>query len=415
MLSLNRQNKQVVLLYFSTLLAVLLGVASSIINTRSIDPVSYGDVRYVQNIINFMASLLLFGYFLSGSRLLALSQNEEKSREIRGCMVVILFVTAFILVLGLIISYFFHCSKPTLATLFIVSLPVCFNPLLGNYINTTAQGDNHIVRLSAARLLPAFIYVPLAYWFYKTYGATSSRMILLQWGVHTIVAVLIIFSTHPSFKNLKATFKKLNRENKQYGIQLYYGSLVMVATNYIAGIMLGVFDKDNTNVGFYTLALTVTGPLAMLPSIIGTTYFKKFATLNRIPPRVLKMTLLMTFGSCVLFVLLIQPIVKLLYTETYARVGVYASWLAVGFCIHGIGDMINRYLGSHGQGKSIRNSSIINGIFKIFGFTVLVYLFDIAGALFTNVLCSTIYCLVLVYYYRKFVNRGTIQPVSQSL
>lgn len=408
MFSLSKQNKQVILLYVSTVLGLLLGLLSSIINTRFLDPLSYGDVRYVQNIISFIASLLLFGYFLSGSRLLALSTSEEKSRKIRGCMIVILLAASVVLVFGSFLNYFFHYANPSLAILFIISLPVCLNPLLLNYINTTAQGDNHIVRLSVARLLPAFIYIPLAYWVYKAYGATSTRMILLQWGVHTVVALVIIFSARPSFKNLRATFNELNRENKQYGIQLYYGSLVMVATNYIAGVTLGIFNSDNSNVAFYTLALTVTGPIAMLPSIIGTTYFKKFATLDRIPPRVLKVTLLMTVGTCILFILLIRPVVKFLYPESYAIVGVYASWLAFGFCIHGIGDMINRYLGSHGQGKSIRNSSIANGILKIFGFTVLVYFFNVPGALFTNVLCSTIYCVILIYYYIKFINKKTV-------
>ena len=46
----------------------------------------------------------------------------------------------------------------------------------------------------------------------------------------------------------------------------------MVASNYLAGITLGVFNEDNTEVGFYTLALTVTTPLSTLPAIIGTTY-----------------------------------------------------------------------------------------------------------------------------------------------
>ena len=104
-----------------------------------------------------------------------------------------------------------------------------------------------------------------------------------------------------------------------------------------------------------------------------------------------------------MFILLIKPVVTLLYTERYAVVGTYASWLAVGFSIHGIGDMINRYLGSHGQGKSIRNSSIANGVFKVFGFTVLVYLMGTYGALLTNVLCSTIYCAVLIIYYIRFI------------
>lgn len=63
--------------------------------------------------------------------------------------------------------------------------------------------------------------------------------------------------------------------------------------------------------------------------------------------------------------------------------------------------MINRYLGSHGQGKAIRNSSIANGVFKIFGYTTFVYLFNTEGALLTNVLCSIIYCTTLIYYYQN--------------
>lgn len=402
--AISKQKKQVVLLYVTTMLGVFLGVLSSIINTNFMDPEDYGDVRYIQNIINFIASLLLFGYFLSGSRLLALSKDEKYSQRIRGTMVVILGIASFILLLSTGICYFIHKNNSTVAYLFLVSLPVCFNPLLLNYINTTAQGDNHIGRLSITRLLPALLYVIIAYIIYSRFGATSNRMILLQWGIATVCYIAIIVSSHPKFKNLKPIFHELNKENKDYGLQLYWGSLVMVATNYLAGISLGIFNENNTEVGFYTLAMTVTSPLTTLPAIIGTTYFKQFATQDRIPNKVMKFTILITVISCLCFIILIKPIVTFLYSEEYEKVGTYAIWLSVGYGIHGIGDMINRYLGSHGQGKSIRNSSIANGIFKIFGYTVLVYLWNTEGALLTNVLCSFIYTIMLFYYYRIFIN-----------
>lgn len=405
-IELNKQNKQVVLLYISTLGGTLLGVLSSIINTRYLDTASYGDIRYVQNIITFVASLLLFGYFLSGSRLLALSSGEEKSRRIRGCMVVILAITSFVLLLSCAIMYMAHRkSSPEVAYLFIVSMPVCFYPLFSNYINTTAQGDNHIGRLSVGRLLPLVIYIPIAYLVYSTYGASSIRMILLQWGTYTVIFTAIIVSTRPTFQNLRPIFSELQQENKEYGFQLYIGSLFMVASGYLAGIFLGLYNEDNTEVGFYTLALTITSPLALLPGIIGTTYFKKFATEPKIPDKVMKFTLLLSVLSCILFILLIRPVVTFLYSDRYVTTGIYASWMAVGYSIHGLGDMINRYLGSHGQGKSIRNSSIINGVFKIFGFTVLVYYFNTFGALITNITCSSIYCIILAYYYFKFIKK----------
>ena len=77
-----KQSKQAILLYVSTLLGTLLGVLSSIVNTRFLSPEDYGDLRYVQNIINFISIILLLGYFQSGSRLLALSHDEKKSKKI---------------------------------------------------------------------------------------------------------------------------------------------------------------------------------------------------------------------------------------------------------------------------------------------------------------------------------------------
>ncbi len=402
------QTKQAILLYISTLIGVLLGVLSSIINTHYLVPSDYGDVRYVQNIISFIASLLLFGYFQSGSRLLALSDNPAYTGRIKGVMVIILSLSVIVLCLTVLLVSFFHHSNIPLFRLFLVSLPICAYPLLLNYVNTTAQGDNQIGRLSLARSLPVFVYVVISFFLYRSFGASSSLMMLLQWGIYTVVLFFIIISTKPSFHNLKEVWLELRTENKQYGIQLYIGSLVMVATNYLAGIFLGVFNSNNTEVGYYTLALTVASPLSTLPAIIGTTYFKEFATLPSIPKRLMKHTIILTIATCFCFVLLIKPLVVFLYSANYAPVGRYAAFLSVAFCIQGVGDMINRYLGSHGQGKAIRNSSIANGVFKVFGYTCLVYFFNTNGAIWTTIICNLIYLLSLIYYYRLFVKRNSL-------
>ena len=317
-------------------------------------------------------------------------------------MVVILAIASSFLCLCTAISAFFHYGNSGLFTLFLVSLPVCINPLLANYVNTTAQGDNHIGRLAFARIVPSALYVGLAYLIYSRFGATSKKMILLQWGIATFILIGIIISQKPSFRNIKNRFDLLRIENKRYGFHLYIGSLVMVSSNYLAGIFLGAFNEDNSEVGFYTLALTVTSPLAMLPSIIGTTYFKKFAFLPAIPHKVFKTTIVLTLTSCICFIFVIKPIVVFLYTERYSVVGLYASVLAIGFCIHGVGDMMNRYLGSHGLGKCIRNASVCNGIIKVIGYTFLVMLWNTKGALATTLICDFVYCFMILFYYAKF-------------
>ncbi len=68
--------------------------------------------------------------------------------------------------------------------------------------------------------------------------------------------------------------------------------------------------------------------------------------------------------------------------------------------------MFNRYLCSHGQGVSVRNASIANGVFKIFGYTVLVAMFNTNGAIATTIICDVIYFSCLMYYYVRFVKEG---------
>ena len=122
--------RQITTLYVSTLGGILLGVLASIVNTRYLAPADYGDVRYVQNIINFVATFLILGYFLSGARLMALSDDRQYVGRIKGMMIVILAIACIVLSIAMPVNYFLHTDRPAVAMLFLVSMPVCFTPLL---------------------------------------------------------------------------------------------------------------------------------------------------------------------------------------------------------------------------------------------------------------------------------------------
>lgn len=408
-MNISRSKKQVALLYSTSILGLLLGVTVSVLNTRYLSPVEYGDVRYVQNIINFVSSLLLFGFFVSGSRLLAISDDEQHKRRIRGIMCVILAITIAIVMLSMLVMSIYTgiIEKPNLSYLFLVAIPVCGNVLMLNYVNTTAQGDNHIARISLARLSPSLLYCVVAFLIYHFFGATPARMLLLFNGLAVITLFFIILSTKPSFKDLKESFRLLREENKTYGFNVYLGGLVAVSTQYIAGITLGVYCENNANVGFYTLALSLSAPMSMLPGIIGTTHFKKFSRVNKIDSRVIKASIGITILTLVLFLVFIKYIVGFLYNENYSSVSVYASYLAFGTCFHGYGDMFNRFLGSHGRGKEIRNSAIACGVTSIVGYLVLVYFWNINGAIITRIAGSFVYFICMIFYYIRFTKSST--------
>ena len=403
-MKINTHSKQAIVLYISTLSGVLIGMLVSILNTRNLAPSEYGDVQYVNNIIQMLSGIFLFGFFVTGSRLLAIAKSKEEAAQIKGGLVTILGLTVILMmacmvVCGLIHHYVLHRDY---AWLFYTAIPVCGSVLLLNYMNTSAQGDNSIYSIAAARLLPSTVYLVIAYLIYTLFGATSWLMLLLQNGIAMLVLSVIIWYNKPSFKNLRQTFQALREENKTYGLQVYYGSLASVSVQYIAGITLGMFATNNVDVGFYSLALTVTGPLAMLPNIIGTTYFKSFAHEDCISRKVLTATILMSLISLVGFVVLIYPIVEILYDKRYAAVALYACILSIGFTFHGLGDMFNRFLGAHGKGVYLRNGAFISGALALLGYTLGVYYFGIWGAIITKISASLAYFTSMAIYYICF-------------
>ena len=404
-INITKSKNQVLLLYSCTIIGVFIGVLVSILNTRSLCPSEYGDVRYINNIIALISGLFLFGYFVSGCRLLAVSKNNEEAREIKGIMLVILFGTVLFMMLvmaALGVFYNVVLEKPY-ANLFFVAIPFCGSTILLNYINTSSQGDNSIGMIAKARLLPGVVYLFFGFLVYYYWGASSTKMILLQNGVYFVVLLFLIILNKPSFKNLRANWHKLNEENRGYGLQVYYGSLCNVPVQYIAGITLGLVALDNTDVGFYTLALTVTTPLAMLPNVIGTTKFKEFAHQNKISGKLIKYTVLLTLITYLGFIVLIYPVVDFLYDESYGIVALYACFLALGNSFQGLGDVFNRFLGAHSQGKQLRNGAWVAGLVLIIGFTVGIYYWGIWAAIITKILGSLTYFVMMLYFYLNYV------------
>ncbi|MEA4985109.1 hypothetical protein SDC9_45040 [bioreactor metagenome] len=409
----DKQHKQVLLLYSSTVIGLVLGILVSVLNTRSLSPSDYGDVKYVSNIMLFLSGLLTFGFFVSGCRLMAVSDSPQKTAKYKGVMILILIVSILLMFLFMQFSSLIHKSflKSEISNLFVLGAFVSASPLLLNYINTTAQGDNKIFSISMARLLPSLVYLIIGYYIYRYFGATSERVIMLQNGISLIMLGIIIALSKPMFSNLKESYGDLKRENKKYGLHVYLGSLAGVSLNYLAGITLGLFNTDNTLVGFYTLALTISMPLAILPTIIGTTYYKRFALDKKIDKKIFYGTFVMTLISLFAFIVLIEPLVSILYSREYFVVAKYASVLAIGMAFHGFGDMINRFLAAKGQGKMLRNSAFVSGGVLVIGNVVLVYLWGIYGAIGTKIITSVTYFGYMYICYIKYINKQRLNDL----
>lgn len=410
---ISKKQKQVSILYLCSILGILFGVLASIVNTRFLSPNSYGDVRFVQNFANAGAVILYMGYFISGGRLLALWKDESDKMNLRGTMLLVLCRSALLLYLFMIVCSIIYSNKPNLSVLFLLALPLCLYLLFNNYLFNVSQGENRVGILSALELCPYALYVPVSFVTYYYYGATARKMMMLQGSIYLIVTIFLTLLIGFSFNKIKLCYKELKKENLVYGNQVYLGSLVMTVSTYLAGIGIGLFGENNIEVGFFSLAVTVSNPMAVLPSVIGITFFKDFTSLQVIPNKVLKGSILLTVTSCVAFISIIKPLVIFLYSKDYAIVGEYAILLSIGFSTHGLGDLFGKFLLSHGQGKLVRNSSVLCGLVKLIGYVIMVYFWGVYGAIFTTIMADFVYSGNMIIGYIHHVKKNSM--ISQRL
>jgi O-antigen/teichoic acid export membrane protein len=144
----------------------------------------------------------------------------------------------------------------------------------------------------------------------------------------------------------------------------------------------------------------------IVPSVLGTVFFKKFANFDFIPKKVVIFSILATVFALAIFYLFIEKIFLLFYSEDFSPAIRIAKIIILSFLLHGLGDLINRFLGAKGKGKLLRNSAFMVGIVNVLGYTILVKYFGVNGAIITKILASGTYLFMMYYYYTKFTKKN---------
>ncbi|OIQ27504.1 MAG: hypothetical protein BM564_12075 [Bacteroidetes bacterium MedPE-SWsnd-G2] len=400
-------NKALVL-YGSSFIGIGLGFAISVFNTKILGKEAFGDFKFIETVFRFLASLVTVGVFISITRMLAIAKDKINRHNLLGLFVIAL---VFAGVIGAILLIIFSYLQPlwfsnNLGYIFRKYAFLIF-AFLGNItLREILKGLNKIYTLSTISAIPAIAYLAIAYWYNLDNPLYLEQVLLFYYGIQLIFFIILIIRLKPTFQIKKELVKDVVKENNTNGKPIYFGSLAGVATAQIVGFSLSYFI-DNTQVGFYTLAITICSPLLIVPSVLGTTFFKKFTSLNVLPKKVVLFSILGTLIALIVFYLCIEKVFLLFYSEEFTPAIEISKILIIGFLLHGLGDLINRFLGAKGQGKLLRNAAFAVGIVNILGYSILVYYFGIYGAIFTKILASGLYLFMMYYYYKKFTNRKT--------
>ena len=404
LIKLNKKIKQVGFLYTSMIIGIFLGIIVSVLNTRLLGPESFGDYKFVQSVYSFLSITLGFGFFVTISKLLAEKKNDSIRKELIGSSIVIFSIIGIIFMISI---YFFAITHKIyftndLSRVFLILLPMFFIIPFMQGLENIYQGENRIYELSIYRFAPQLLYIIAIFFVYKFSKVSLLAALGLHLGTIAIVNILFIYFLKPSFKSLSKTIRIILIENKKFGINVYVGSIIGVATSQFGPIIISYFSNNNVDVGFYTLAITITMPLSFIPTVVGTSMFKDFANRDGVSLKATKVTIIISIFTLVVFMIIVKPVVILLYSEKYIEVVNLAYFVAVGQLLHGFGNYYNRFLGSKGQGKSLRNGAISVGITNLVGYVVLISYYGAMGAAITRLFSGFVFITSMLYYYRKF-------------
>jgi O-antigen/teichoic acid export membrane protein len=401
--------RQVISLLTVNVVGIPITIVSSIIITRFLGPSVYGDFKFLSNLFILAVTVFTFGFFQAGNRALVLNSDPQKAKEYYGSELVILGVLFLIMTFFFLGYAFFdkNINEKGLRNILIILIPFSWVFLLGNYFEVMFQADNKIKLLANSRLYPKLwllISVVIIYFGFTNYTGNRLIIILLFFiATQIIVYINIIHKIKLSFNNIRMRIREILFFNRTYGFNVYIGSVCAVGFSQLTGVLISYFGIDNTGVGYYSLATTIAAPLSFIPNVIATTHYKDFSTKTSISVKLLMLTIAISISALVLIILLVSPFIKYFYGPEFYPVIHMTVIVSFGVILSGFADFLNRFLGSHGKGKSLRNSAILVGLGTMVFNLTLIPRFGETGAIYTQLFSGLIYILCMVWFYWKLV------------
>ncbi|MBE9466618.1 oligosaccharide flippase family protein [Dyadobacter subterraneus] len=397
--------RQIILLYSINVASIPLGILTNMLVTSYLGANAYGDYQFINNIFTFFVVLFTFGFFQAANRAIVTTHKADDIKEIYGATLVITISLSILMSIGLFAYSILdtNIQNKKLDSILQILIPFSWIYLILNYFEVLFQADNKITLLSIVRLVPKVGFLLAVVGIQHFYRDSFYDKVLLIWqfyiGTQIIVYVYTIYKIGPKFSNLINRIKSLWIYNKSFGLDVYWGTVFSVGLSQMTGILISYFGLDNSGVGFFSLAMAFSTPLLFIPNTIATTQYKEFSKSPFIPRKLLLFTASLSIVSLLILWLIIPPFINHFYGASFQPV-IYLNFVvSIGIIFHGMADFYNRFLGSHGQGKILRNSSVIVGIVTLIANFSLIPNFGENGAVYARMISGITYFICMLLYY----------------
>lgn len=399
--------KQILGLFSVNVLGIPLGIVTSILVTRYLGPQLYGDYKFINSVFSFAVLVVTIGFYQAGNRAIVLSDEENKTQEYFGAELLITILLFVLMSIGLV--FYALCDTNVqdkgLADVLLLVIPFGWIYLIQRLLETTLHACNKIKILGLIRFLPKMGYLLLSLLVYFLFvGKQYNRLLMIIFvylSTQACIYVWALYKLQIRFSNLKLRLNEIWKYNKSFGFNVYVGSLFAVGFNVLTEVLISYFGIDNVGVGYYSLALHFAAPLSFIPNTIATTHYKKFASQDRISPKLIWITLLFCVVVLIGLRLIIEPFILYFYGKEFMPIVPICMVVSIGVLIYGFADFFNRFLGAKGYGKALRNSSFIVGASLLLMNLFLIPKYGANGAAYTKVIAGGVYLVNMLFYYLK--------------
>jgi len=397
--------KQTGILYSSQILAMTLGFIITPIVTRTLGPERYGILTFILAIVAFISLFFEFGFFSAGARLLAVSKDKKSDQELTGAIILItagiaLSFFLIVFIFSFFIDSIFHTSAGNiLRSISVLAAIIPFQYML----EQVCQGANEIKKLAIANVVPKLWYlVGLLIVISLSKLNVFIALALNLTGIVTAVG-LVVFSLKPTVDNLGSNIKLVWKETKEYGFHVYFGRVVDVSTYQLDRIFISYF-VNTVSVGFYSLAMLLTSPMALLSRAFSVSLFKDLSDEEEIPRKVIVFNLIWLLACIIGLGSLGRFIVVILFSNKYLPAVPLILPLALAGFFQGMYQPYNMFLAAHRKGKWLRKTSFIMGGANLVGNITLIPLWGTMGAAVASIIGTSLYFILSIFYYRKSVS-----------
>lgn len=408
----NIRFQQVVKLMSWNFFGIPLSLVTNIVITRFLGAKNYGDYMFINNIFNIAILIISLGFFQAGNRALVLANEKQTAKEYYGAELIITGGIYILMIVSLLIFGIFdkNIAAKGIKTEFLYIIPFGFVYLLMQYFETLFQADNQIELLIKTRYFPKFGFLISAILIYFLFQNYIGNRLFIIWtfflSTQIIVYIYVIKKINVSFKNFMHRIKEIWGYNRTFGLNVYIGSLFSIGFAQLAGIIISYNGVNNSGVGFYSLALTLVAPLSFIPNVIATTHYKDFSKIEKVTNKLLIITITISLFALIISWLIIPPFIHYFYKQEFLVV-IRLSYIAsIGVMFYGLADFFNRFLGANGDGKALRNSSIIVGICILISNIIFIPIWHETGASLTYLFAGLVYFLTIYFYYNRMVKRN---------